>query len=268
MSVTPGIMWGGALSRPTWRGREVVPAALFVMLREMGLAAIDIFARHVDQYGVGALREGLDSSGLHCACFYIHGDLLAGDDRQRREVDLAFEHGVESALGLGAPRCFTYGTQHTREGDEARAAYIERLREKAALVADAGMALVIENAGLLVNTPEHMLEVIDGAGDAGLRLCPDTGNFSVWGIDELDAIRRCLPWMAHIHLKDLSPGSVGDEAGRGVPEVLGRGVTPIAEIIALLDAERWPGVAAWEPGPTDEDGIEAGVAELLRLTGR
>jgi len=268
MSVTPGIMWGGALSRPTWRGREVVPVEFFAMLRAMGVEAIDIFARHVDQYGVGALREGLDRSGLRCGCFYIHGDLLAQNEKQRREVDLAFEHGIESALALGAPLCFTHGSQHTRAGEEARAAYIERLREKAALVADAGMALVIENAGLLVNTPEHMVEVIEGAGDAGLRLCPDTGNFSVWGIHEVGAIRRCLPSMAHIHLKDLSPDSVGDEAGRGVPEVLGRGVTPIAEVIALLDAEGWTGVAAWEPGPTDEDGIEAGVAELLRLTGR
>ncbi len=265
MAIAPGIMWGQPLSPPVWHGRELSPAELMAMLREMGLQTIDIFARHAAAYGVGPLRDALDGSGLRCSCYYIQGDLLAEGD-ERRAVDEAFANGLEAAAALGSPLVFTHGAQHGREGEEALGAYIEVLGERNAQARDAGLTLVIENAGRLVRTPEHLLAVMDALAADGLRLCPDVGNLSIWGIDEVEALRRCLPWTAHVHLKDLHPDYVGNEQARGMPEVLGRGVTPIAEVIGLLHDERWDGAAVWEPGPHDERGIEAGIAELLRLT--
>lgn len=264
MAITPGIMWGQPLSPPVWYGEELDPTGLMNLLARMGLRSIDIFARHVDAYGVGALRDALNESGLRCSCFYIQGDLLAEGD-ERREVDQSFARGLDAARALGSPLVFTHGTQHTREGDEALAAYIEALRRRNEQVQEACLTLVIENAGRLVRTPEHLLTIVNALGEEGLRLCPDVGNFSIWGIDEIEALRRLLPWTAHVHLKDLHPDCVGNQQGRGVPEVLGRGVTPIAEVIALLKAQVWDGAAVWEPGPHDEAGITSGVKELLRL---
>jgi len=266
MAITPGIMWGQQLSPPVWYGEELDPAGLMNLLARMGLRSIDIFARHVAAYGVPELREALGESGLTCSCFYIQGDLLAEGD-ERAEVDDNFARGIEAAREIGAPVVFTHGTQHTREGDEALAAYINVLRERNQQVREAEMTLVIENAGRLVRTPEHLLTILDALGDDGLCVCPDMGNFSIWGVDELDALRRLLPWTAHVHLKDLHPDYVGNEHGRGVPEILGQGVTPIAGVIELLQAQEWEGAAVWEPGPHDEAGITAGVAELLRLVG-
>ncbi len=264
MAITPGIMWGQPLSPPVWYGEELDPAGLMDLLARMGLRSIDIFARHVKAYGVHELQKALHQSGLLCSCFYIQGDLLAeGEDRAK--VDEDFARGIEAAKALGSPLVFTHGTQHTREGDEALAAYIDVLRERATQVREACMTLVIENAGRLVRTPEHLLTILDALADDGLRVCPDVGNFSIWGIDEVDTLRRLLPWTAHVHLKDLHPDYVGNEHGRGVPAVLGQGVTPIAEVIELLHAQAWEGAAVWEPGPHDEAGITEGIAQLLKL---
>ena len=265
MAITPGIMWGAALP-PRWHGRDLEAAELFALLRGLGVEAIDVFARHVDHYGTEALRVALDDSGLRCSCYYVQGDLLA-EGEERIEVERRFAAGVADAASLGSPLVFTYGTQHAHEGPGALSRYIERLGEKAADVRAAGMTLVIENAGRMLRSAGDLLAVATALGADGPRLCPDTGNFSIWRFDELEAVRRCLPWMAHIHLKDLSAECVGDQQGRGVPDVLGRGVTPIAAIVAMLHAAGWEGVAAWEPGPRDEDGVEAGVAELMRLVG-
>lgn len=267
MAITPGIMWGQPLSPPVWYGEELDPVGLMNLLAGMGLETIDIFQRHVDAYGVRGLRKGLRESGLRCSCYYIQGDLLAGGD-DLREVDEDFARGIEAASALEAPLVFTHGTQHTREGDDALLAYIGVLRERNEQVQNACLTLVIENAGVLVRTPDQLLTIIDALGEEGLRLCPDVGNFCIWGIDPVDALRRLLPWTAHVHLKDLHPDYVGNEQGRGLPEVLGRGVTPIADIIALLQAQAWEGAAVWEPGPHDEQGITDGIEELLRLVGR
>lgn len=265
MAVIPGIMWSSPLS--VWHGEKLDPIGLMNLLAEMGLCTIDIFMRHVDTWGVDALRAALGESGLRCSCFYIKGDLLATGE-ELEKVDEDFARGIEAAKALGAPLIFTHGTQHTREGESALKAYIGALRERNAQVRDAGRILVIENAGLLARTPEHLLTIIDALGDEGLSLCPDVGNFSIWEIDEVKAVRRLLPWTAHLHLKDLSPEWVGNKKARGASAVLGRGVTPIAEIVELLQARAWEGAAVWEPGPQDEQGITDGVNELLRLACR
>jgi sugar phosphate isomerase/epimerase len=112
-----------------------------------------------------------------------------------------------------------------------------------------------------------MVAVAEALGAEGLQLCPDVGNFSIWGIDEVETLRQVLPWTAHVHLKDLQAQYAGNEEARGSSDVLGRGVTPIAAIIELLQAQAWEGTAVWEPGPHDEQGITDGVAELTRLVG-
>jgi len=264
MAIVPGIMWGGGISPPVWYGETLDPTGLMNLLAEMGLRTIDIFMHHVDEWGVEALRRGIDESGLRCSCLYVRGDLLA-TGQEREKVDADFTRGIEAAKGLGAALIFTHGTQHTREGEDALQAYIGVLRERNEQVRDAFKTLVIENAGRLVRTPDDVMTIIDALGNEGLRVCPDVGNFSIWEIDEVAALRRLLPWTAHVHLKDLAPEWVGNQEARGASAVLGQGVTPIGEIIALLRAQVWEGAVVWEPGRHDEQGITDGVHELRRL---
>lgn len=265
MALTSGIMWMGKIWPGEWYGRELTPAELFGMLKGMGLETIDIFARAADVLGVDTLKAALDDSGLRCACYYISADLVTEEPEKARLADEAFPRGLEVAQQLGAPIVFTHGSQHAYAGEENLQRYIDRLGEKLQLLAGTGLTLVIENAGYLLHEADKMVRVCEALGD--LRLCPDTGNFTLWGQDEIDAVKKCLPWAAHFHMKDYAERWETDGKVGGAEAILGEGITPVAEIVDLIKAADWSGVLAWEPGPQDEAGVEASVAELLRLIG-
>lgn len=267
MAIRPAVMWMGKLYPPVWRGEEQEPAEQFAMLKEMGIEGIDIFARAADQYGVDTLTSALDSSGLECSCYYIPADLVADEPEKVQLADEAFPKGIENAQQLGATVCFTHGSQHAHKGEENFQRYIDRLGEKVQLFKDIEQTLVIENAGFLMHTGDDMVRICEVLGDEGLRLCPDTGNFTLWGVDEMDAVTKCMPWTAHFHIKDYAERWEENGAPRGKEAILGQGVTPVAQIFEMLEAQSWSGWAAWEPGPQDEEGVEASVRELLRLIG-
>jgi sugar phosphate isomerase/epimerase len=261
--MTPGIMWMGAINPPVWYGKELEPVELFKLLRGMGAEAIDIFARTAEQHGAETLAQALREADLRCSCYYISADLVSGEPDKVAAADEAFPRGIEMAQALSAPICFTHGSQHAHAGEENLQLYIERLREKVRLFQGTGMTLVIENAGTLLHAARDMLRVMDALADEGLRLCPDTGNFTMWRQDEVEAIEMLLPYSVHYHIKDF--GELWEEEGRlrGRETVLGEGVTPVEEIIGMLKEAEWEGVLAWEPGPQDEAGVEQSVRQLL-----
>lgn len=267
MSMRPGIMWMGKLYPPVWHGDELEPAELFANLKAMGVEGIDIFARAVDQYGVDTLADALDSSGLQCSCYYISADLVTDDPEKSGLADEAFPKGIENAQTLGASVVFTHGSQHAHKGEDNFQRYIDRLGEKLQLFKDIDQTLVIENAGFLLHTGEDMVRACEALGDEGLRLCPDTGNFTLWGQDAFEAVEMCMPWTIHFHMKDYAERWDEDGGVRGKEAILGQGTTAVAEVFEMLHKQAWSGWTAWEPGPQDEDGITASVQELLRLIG-
>ncbi len=267
MAMTSGIMWMGKLWPGVWHGEELAPVDLFKQLKGMGLETIDIFARAAEEHGADTLEAALSDSGLRCACYYIAADLVSDEPEKVQAADEAFVGGIAVAQQLGAPIVFTHGSQHAHAGEENLQRYIDRLGEKLQLFKDIEQTLVIENAGSLLHAADPMVRLCEALGDEGLRLCPDTGNFTLWGQDEIDAVNRCLPWAVHFHIKDYAERWEDDGQVGGKEAVLGQGLTPVEEIIGILKREGWSGVLAWEPGPQDEQGIEDSVAELLRLIG-
>ena len=268
MAITSGIMWyGKQISPPTWDGKDLTVAELFGKLRSMGVDTIDIFGRSIDEYGLDTVAAALDETGMKCACYYIGADLVADDAETVQATDEAFTVGIERAQTLGAPICFSCGSQHSHKGEEDFQRYIERLGEKLQLFKNIEQTLVIENAGHLLHTGDDMVRIAEALGDEGLRLCPDTGNFTLWGVDEIDAVTRCLPWTTHMHMKDYAERWEEDGNPRGKEANLGQGITPVAEIFQMLHDANWEGVAAWEPGPQDEEGVTESLRELIRLIG-
>ena len=268
MSLTSGIMWyGKQISPPTWEGEELTVAELFGKLKSMGIDTVDIFGRSIDEYGLETVVAALDETGMECACYYIGADLVADDPDTVAATDEAFTVGIERAQALGAPICFSCGSQHSHRGEEDFVRYMDRLGEKLQLFKDIEQTLVIENAGHLLHTGAHMVRAAETLGDDGLRLCPDTGNFTLWGEDALEAVTMCMPWTAHMHIKDYAERWEEDGNPRGKEAILGQGITPVAEVFELLHAEDWDGVVAWEPGPQDEQGVTESIRELMRLIG-
>ena len=119
---------------------------------------------------------------------------------------------------------------------------------------------MVENAGTLLHKASDMLRLMEALGEAGLRLCLDTGNFYLWEQDEVEATRQALQWTIHFHVKDY----VGQEwLGEGKPTAtqvdLGEGEVRHAEVLEILRREGYEGTLAFEPhgNETIEPGLKA-----------
>ncbi len=263
MAMTSGIMWMGSIAGLEWRGEKMDPAGYFPLLKGMGVDTLDIFARSADDWGVDTLKSALDAADMTCACYYIGCDLVKSDPEGVAAADEAFVKGIENAQILGAPICFTAGTQHGNEGEEAFQRYIDRLREKLPMFKGTGMQLVIENAGKLMHTAADLKRTAEALEDDGLRLCPDTGNFTLWRQDEVEAVEMLMPWSIHYHMKDYGELWEKDGALGGREAIFGEGLTPVDECLDLIKAAGYDGVLAWEPGTQDDDGVVQSIKNML-----
>ncbi|QIZ38858.1 sugar phosphate isomerase/epimerase [Saccharopolyspora sp. ASAGF58] len=155
-------------------------------------------------------------------------------------------------LDVLAERCHQLGTRLIRimsypndglpdtEWRDRALARVTRLAERAA---EHGVTLVHENcAGWAGSNADRMLELVREAGGASLRLLFDTGNGVEYGYDSHDLLRRILPHVAHVHIKDAI-GAPGD-AAYVLP---GEGQCRVAESLRLLIASGYPGALSIEP---------------------
>ncbi len=246
MAIKLGLMTTGPFSEHA--GQPVDLDGYLGLVRGWGLENLDIFAEFFRAAPPATVREALDRHGLTCACYYIATDLNATGPEAEAKADEAFRQGLENAHILGAPLAFTYGTQHTYAGADMLQRYIDRLGAMLPLFAGTGITFVIENAGTLLHKVADMLQVIDQLGDAGLRLCLDTGNFYLWEQDEVAATRRALSWTVHFHFKDyIDQRWLGEGQPTARQMALGAGVVRNAEVLAILQQEGFAGTLALEP---------------------
>ncbi|WP_190815144.1 sugar phosphate isomerase/epimerase family protein [Saccharopolyspora pogona] len=145
-------------------------------------------------------------------------------------------------LGTRLIRIMSYpndGLPHTEWRDRALAR-VTRLAERAA---EHGVTLVHENcAGWAGSNADRMLELVHEAGGASLRLLFDTGNGVEYGYDSHDLLRRILPHVAHVHIKD----AIG-EPGDAAYVLPGEGQCRVAESLRLLITSGYPGALSIEP---------------------
>ncbi len=261
MAMTSGIMVTPGMHSRTWHGKELSLDEFLVLIKGVGLETVDIFLDMLEHVDLHSLAKHIKAHDLKTACFYINADLVSDDPDKVKEADENFKRGIGAAQTLGAPICFTHGSQHTHQGPEAFQKYTERLDEKLELFAGTGTTLVIENAGKLLHTAEDMVRITDVL--ANLRLCLDTGNFYLWGQDEVDAARMMLPRTVHFHIKDYAQRWEGNGDPRADDCELGKGRVRNEEIINFLKGKCWQGVLAWEPAGQPEDEFEASVKRLL-----
>jgi sugar phosphate isomerase/epimerase len=152
-------------------------------------------------------------------------------------------------LDVLAERCRVLGTRHVRvmsysDGGLDDAEWGERARARLRLLAHraeaAGLILVHENCtGWAGSSADRMLELLDYVGSPALRLLFDTGNGVPYGYDAYELLRRILPHVAHVHLKDALPGPTYVPAGEGVARV--------AACVNLLLEHGYAGPFSMEP---------------------
>ncbi len=253
-----GLMVSAPLTE--FEGRPIDLNAHLEALRRWGCETLDIFPGFLGGRPAVEMREALDRYGMSCACYYVGADLCADPSTE------AFKEGIETAQTLGSPIVFTHGTQHTHAGEEDFAKYAEGLSALIPLFDAAGITLVVENAGTLMHSIEDCRRMMELLAPQGLRFCVDTGNFFLWGQDEVLATEALLPWTIHFHVKDYTnqrwpapgPDPDADHA------VLGEGQVRHAPIMGLLRQAGYAGTLALEPPYLDW--TAPGLGTLARWT--
>ena len=148
------------------------------------------------------------------------------------------------ALGTTRIRIMSYPNDGltTRAWREAVIARLSELTRRAAAV---GVTLLLENcAGYAAHDPERMLELLDAVGDPALRVLFDTGNPVVHGADGLHYLRRVLPFVEHIHVKDAKAPTASRPAKLCAP---GDGDARVADCVGAALASGFAGCLVAEP---------------------
>ncbi len=119
------------------------------------------------------------------------------------------------------------------------------LQEAAKAAEGYGVTLALENHIDLL-TPE-IIELMEEVGSPALGICLDTANQLRLFEDPLEAARAMAPWVRTTHVKDIVAWKGDPKTFAFWPSVpAGTGLVPLADILALLEAQGYSGLLALE----------------------
>jgi inosose dehydratase len=108
------------------------------------------------------------------------------------------------------------------------AAYRDRIAYVARMGADEyGLTVGIHaHAGGFMDFEPELTRLLDEVDESILRICLDTGHHSYAGFDPIDFMKRYLPRISYIHLKDVDPAVKADVIAKstGFYEACGQGI--------------------------------------------
>ncbi|TVX94410.1 sugar phosphate isomerase/epimerase family protein [Paenibacillus agilis] len=146
------------------------------------------------------------------------------------------------ALGTKYIRIMSYPNDGLPES-VWRGNVIERIRRLTEIAADAGLILLHENcAGWAGASADHALDLVKSIDLPNLRLLFDTGNGIAYRYDTHEYLKKVLPYVSHVHIKD---GIWENE--QAVYSLPGEGQSRVRESIRLLFEHHYSGIFAIEP---------------------
>jgi len=217
------------------------------------------------------LRRYLDSMGLRPsqidAAYPITGPL--GSTFAVRYAQRA----IEFAHLIGCPRVDTTDGQFKPAGytdDEVLAITKENYRQILEWAEDFKVVVNIETHGPYTTNPDILDRMLNFFDTPYLRFNLDTGNTFISGNSPVEFLKRFLPKLSYMHIKDVSPSLAaamrGEETGIAMSESpIGKGVNArnIRECIQLLKKAQWSGVLSIECSGTDAN-LKASIAWLKK----
>jgi sugar phosphate isomerase/epimerase len=207
------------------------------------------------------LRRYLESNGLKPsqldAAYPITGPL--GATLAVRYVQRA----IQFAAAIGCPFVDTTDGQFKPKGftdEQVMAITKESYRQILEWAEDYEITVNIETHGPYTNDPEILERMLNFFDTPYLRFNLDTGNTFIAGGNPVDFLKRFLPKLSYMHIKDVSESLAaslrGEDTGIAMSEsAIGQGVNAenIATCIRLLKEADWDGIISVECLGTDEN---------------
>lgn len=232
--------------------RDVPEADIAAQAAAAGFAALEF--QQINGALAAAMAPRLDTAGIEVALINLDvGDLTEGGPGlsavpgRSAEFDEALGAGIDIARLL-RPTIVHLGPSRVPNGrsrGECLSALTDNIRRAIDGLAPLDVQISIEVLnmrdfpGLVLETPERAIELIDRIGSPHLRLQYDFYHGARDGRDILTDLHAMLPYIAHIQFADCP--------GRHEP---GSGETDFAAIFALLRGLRYSGLVGAEYMPT------------------
>ncbi len=216
------------------------------------------------------LRRSLEQKGLQVS--QIDGAFpMMGPDGSTFGVQYV-QQAIRFAAEIGCPIVDTTDGAFKTEGytdEEVFRIACENYKQCLSWAEDYGVILDVETHGPYTTNPDFLERLFKHFESEHLRFNFDTGNTYISGKDPLEYLKRFRKYVAHCHIKDVSPGLAaalrGEETGIGCSEVpVGGGVNAenIKKCIEYLKQSQWDGVVSIECYGAD-DNIRKSI-EFLR----
>jgi sugar phosphate isomerase/epimerase len=208
-----------------------------------------------------ALKRYCDQRGL--AISQIDGSYpLMGPDGSTFGVQYV-QQSIRFAAELGCPMVDTIDGAVEIEGlgrEEVFRITCDNYRQCLSWAEDYGVIINVEPHGPYTNDGDFMERLFRHFESEYLRMNFDTGNTFIAGLDPLEYMKRFRKYIAHAHIKDVSPALAaaarGEETGIACSEVpIGGGVNAenIKQCLEYLQQTDWSGVVSIECYGSDEN---------------
>lgn len=215
-------------------------------LAGLGIRFVEIPVVAAKQYAGDLGRLKLQISSLQGECD------LARDDVARQlepQMQVCKTHGVRLLfLSVNA-------------GQTPLATAYDRLRAAGDLAARNGVTIALETHPNLITNAQVARQTMEGVDHGHVRVNFDTANvyFYNHGVDAVEELRRTLPFVASVHLKDTNGGFRSWHF-----PALGRGIVNFGRIFELLDEAGFTGPCTLEiEGIEGEDQTERLVCDRI-----
>jgi len=229
---------------------------------EAGAEGVEPMAGLAGDPSADEINALLAKYGLATACYDVGVDLVQDDEAGRRGAVERLVVEVKRAASIGSPIVLVV-PGGLREGIDrplaiARAA--EGIRAVIPTAAELGVALTVEQMGspqALCARGEHMRTVVEAVDSPHFGLTYDPGNFYLTGEDCVKPLPDLLPWVRHVHFKDIRLKADG-----WISVPLGTGEVPLDAVYRVLAEGGYDGYVSVEyegdedPCPAVQTGIE------------
>jgi sugar phosphate isomerase/epimerase len=242
-----GIEFGGLGDEAGIRLIDQISAHLVLGWQEIELRTVDgIALADIDDASFRTLRLRLEDAGLRVTA------ISSRIGNWERPITNPFYQDTEELLRL-AERMHELGSRYLRimsypnDGYSEvtwRAEALERISTLAEIAASQSIILVHENcSGWASESATRTLDMLRSIDSPALKLLFDIGNPVAYGYDGLAFLRRVLPWVVHVHVKDgiTSPG------GQVVSTYPGEGQAQVIPCLQLLLENGYRGIWSIEP---------------------
>ena len=157
------------------------------------------------------VKDKAEELDLPLSNYAILADVLKWDEGERKAEIQRIKTHVDVAAQLGIPLMRhdissfrrPMETNTTVNFEREFPMMVEAATEVADYAAKYGITTTVENHGFFVNGSDRVIRLVEAVNRPNFKMCLDTGNLLCVDEQPETSIKKCMPYVGMIHMKDF-----------------------------------------------------------------